>query len=94
LAGSLGVLVTLGSALPAAAADTDAVATPPGKVRQASPDAIGIAKLIERSKQAPVRVIVEFSIDAVTGRAHRPEPTLSAAERTRSARRSSRWATP
>jgi subtilisin family serine protease len=82
LAGSLGVLVTLGSALPAAAADTDAVATPPGKVRQASPDAIGIAKLIERSKQAPVRVIMEFSIDAVTGRTHRPEPTLSATEAT------------
>jgi subtilisin family serine protease len=82
LAGSLAVLVTLGSALPVAADGTDAPATPPGEVRQESPEAIGIAKLIERSKQAPVRVIVEFSIDAVTGRAHRPEPTLSATEAT------------
>ena len=85
VAGALAVLAALGVADPpgslaASAGDQRGAALPAGKAVQPRPDPATVAKLVERSKNAPVRVIVEFALDPAMGRAHRPDPTLSAAE--------------
>jgi subtilisin family serine protease len=78
-------LAALGLAAPpaveaASAGDQSGASKPAGKAAQPRPDPATVAKLLEQSQSAPVRVIVEFSLEAELGRAHRPDPMLSAAE--------------
>ena len=85
LAVALAAVAALGSADPpavhaASAGERSGAATPAGTAGLPRPDPATVAKLVERSQSAPVRVIVEFALDAELGRAHRPDPTLSAAE--------------
>ena len=75
---ALGLADAPGS-LAASAGGSNRRAPPAGEAAKPRPDPAAMAKLVERSKQAPVAVIVEFAIDAAMGQAHQPEPTLSAA---------------
>lgn len=56
-------------------------ATPGGDARvgRPGPDPATVAKLLAKSRNAPLRVIVEFTIGGATGQEHRPEAALSAA---------------
>jgi hypothetical protein len=88
LLGTLVVSVSLGvvnlqgvGAAPQSASGQGSAATPAGEARlgRPGPDPATVAKLLRKSRNAPLRVIVEFTIGSATGQEHRPEAALSAA---------------
>ena len=86
LLGTLVVAVALGVAnAPSAGAgspaagDRGSAAPAVGAAKVARPDPATVAKLLTKSRNAPLPVIVEFALGGATGQGHRPEATLSAA---------------
>jgi subtilisin family serine protease len=86
LLGTLVVAISLGvvnvASVGAASQSQDgqgSAASPAGDARVGRPDPATVAKLLTKSRNAPLRVIVEFEIGG-TGQGHRPEAALTAAE--------------